>query len=145
MVGLLIDLNISPSQSATVLDTFGMKMCCTYLHAILAQRTGAALIPMTADPKPDGSCKITIHPPLDYPEGASGQEIAQLAWNNLEKIIRDKPEFWMWVYKHWRYRPKDATHRYPYYARESSRFEKLVREIGQESGRSGADSAAVPR
>jgi len=138
LVGLLIDLNLSPSQAATVLDTFGMKMCSTYLHAILAQRTGARLLPMTAYPRPDGSCLVTIHPPLDIQEGATGQEIAQMAWNFLEKVIREKPELWMWVYKHWRFKPKGATHRYPYYAHESGKFEKLVRAISEESG-------AVPR
>jgi lauroyl/myristoyl acyltransferase len=134
LVGMLIDLNLSPSQAATVIDTFGMKMCATYLHAILAQRTGARLVPMTAEPFPDGRVRVTIHPPLEYPEGATGQEIAQIAWNFLEKIIREKPELWMWVYKHWRYRPKGATHAYPYYAHESGRFEKLVSAISEESG-----------
>jgi lauroyl/myristoyl acyltransferase len=138
LVGLLIDLNLSPSQAATVIDTFGMKMCATYLHAILAQRTGARLVPMTAEPHPDGSCRVTIHPPLDFPEGATGQEIAQIAWNFLENIIRQKPELWMWVYKHWRFRPKGTTRHYPYYAHESGKFEKLVRAISEESG-------AVPR
>ena len=134
LVGMLIDLNLSPSQAATVIDTFGMKMCATYLHAILAQRTGARLVPMTAEPFPDGRVRVTIHPPLEYPEGATGQEIAQIAWNFLEKIIREKPELWMWVYKHWRYRPKGATHAYPYYAHESGKFEKLMSAISEESG-----------
>jgi lauroyl/myristoyl acyltransferase len=138
LVGLLIDLNLPPSQAATVLDTFGMKMCCTYLHAILMQRTGARLLPMTGDPKPDGSCKVTIHPPLEIPEGATGQQIAQIAWDYLEKIIRARPEQWMWVYKHWRFKPKGATHRYPYYSHESGKFEKLARAVSEESG-------AVPR
>jgi len=134
MVGLLIDLNLPPSQAATVIDTFGMKMCATYLHAILALRAGACLIPMTSDPLPDGRCRVTIHPPLEYPEGATGQEIAQIAWNHLEKIIRAKPELWMWMYKHWRFRPKGATHRYPYYSHESGKFERLLKALSEESG-----------
>jgi lauroyl/myristoyl acyltransferase len=132
LVGMLIDLNLSPSQAATVIDTFGMKMCATYLHAILAQRTGARLVPMTAEPYPDGRVRVTIHPPIEYPEGATGQEIAQIAWNFLEAVIRQKPELWMWVYKHWRYRPKGATRPYPYYAHESAKFEKLARTISEE-------------
>jgi lauroyl/myristoyl acyltransferase len=134
LVGLLIDLNLSPSQAATVIDTFGMKMCATYLHAILALRTGAALIPLTSDPLPDGRCRVTVHPPLVYPADASGHEIAQIAWNFLEGIIRQKPELWMWVYKHWRYRPKGATHAYPYYAHESGKFERLAKSLAAESG-----------
>jgi lauroyl/myristoyl acyltransferase len=133
-VGLLIDLNVSPSQAATVLDTFGMKMCATYLHAVLRLKTGARMVPMTAYPKPDGTCVVTVHPELQIPEGATGQEIAQIAWNFLEKLVREKPEFWMWGYKHWRFRPKDAQRRYPYYARESGKFEKLLKAVPEESG-----------
>jgi len=134
MVGLLIDLNLPPTQAATVLETFGMKMCATYMHAILVQRTGARMLPMLADPRPDGSCKVTIHPPLEVPEGATGQEAAQIAWNFLETVIRERPELWMWGYKHWRFKPKGATRRYPYYARESGKFEKLLGAISGESG-----------
>jgi lauroyl/myristoyl acyltransferase len=133
-VGMLIDLNVSPTQAATVLDTFGMKMCATYLHAVLHLKTGARLVPMTADPRPDGMCKVTVHPALEIPEGATGQEIAQIAWNFLEKLIREKPEAWMWGYKHWRFRPKGTARRYPYYARESGKFEKLMRAVPEESG-----------
>ena len=134
LVGLLIDLNLPPSQAATVIDTFGMKMCATYLHAILAQRTGARLIPIITDPLPDGRCRVTVHPPLEYPENATGQEIAQVAWNFLEGIIREKPESWMWVYKHWRFRPRETTRKYPYYAHESGKFERLVKALSTESG-----------
>jgi lauroyl/myristoyl acyltransferase len=133
-VGLLIDLTLPPSQAATVIDAFGMKMCATHLHAILAQRTGARLVPMTARPNPDGTCRVILHPPLEIPAGATGQEIAQIAWNFLEALIREEPELWMWVYKHWRYRPKGATRRYPYYAHESGKFEKLARAVSEESG-----------
>ena len=132
--GLLIDLTLPPTKAATVIDTFGMKMCATHLHAILAQRTGARLLPMTARPNPDGSCRVILHPPLEIPEGATTQEIAQIAWNFLEKVIREEPELWMWVYKHWRFRPKGATRKYPYYAHESGKFEKLAQALSEESG-----------
>jgi lauroyl/myristoyl acyltransferase len=134
IVGMLIDLNLSPSQAATVIDTFGMKMCATYMHAILAQRTGARLVPMTSEPLADGRCRVHVHPPLEIPEGSTGQQIAQMTWNFFEAHIRAKPELWMWVYKHWRFRPKGATHPYPFYAHESGKFQRLVRSLAEESG-----------
>jgi lauroyl/myristoyl acyltransferase len=133
-VGLLIDLNLPPTQSATVIETFGMKMCATFLHAVLAQRTGARLVPMTSEPRPDGTCGVEIHAPLEIPEGSSEQEIAQIAWDFFEKLIRRKPELWLWAYKHWRIKPKGAERRYPFYANESGKFEKLLREISEGSG-----------
>jgi KDO2-lipid IV(A) lauroyltransferase len=136
-VGLLIDLNLPPSQSATVIETFGMKMCVTHLHAILAQRAGARLLPVTTDPRPDGTCRVEAHAPLEIPPGASTREIAQMAWDFFEKVIREKPERWMWVYKHWRFRPKGATRPYPFYANESGKFEKLLRAVSEEAGTGG--------
>jgi Kdo2-lipid IVA lauroyltransferase/acyltransferase len=34
--GMLIDLNLRPSQAATVIEGFGLKMCVPVLHAVLA-------------------------------------------------------------------------------------------------------------
>ncbi|HEX4084077.1 MAG TPA: hypothetical protein VHY22_04140 [Chthoniobacteraceae bacterium] len=136
-VGMLIDLNLSPTQSATVIDTFGMKLCATYLHSILVQRTGAPLIPITSEPLPDGTCRVEIHPPLEIAPGSSVREIAQTVWDFFEARIQQKPELWMWMYKHWRYRPRGDSHPYPFYANESGKFEKLLRSVaeGQEKQR----------
>jgi lauroyl/myristoyl acyltransferase len=128
-VGMLIDLTVSPTQAATVIETFGMKMCATYLHCVLALRAGAHLVPMTSDPRPDGSCVVELHPELEIPEGADEREIAQIAWDFFEKRIRERPALWMWMYKYWRFRPKGAEHVYPFYANESGKFEKLLREV----------------
>lgn len=135
LVGMLIDLNLPPEQAATVIETFGMKMCSTYLHAVLAQRAGAALVPMTSDPLPDGRCLVELHPPLEIAEGATDHEIAQQAWDFFEQRIRARPELWMWVYKHWRFKPKGATHAYPFYANESGKFQKLLRKVEEEKVR----------
>jgi KDO2-lipid IV(A) lauroyltransferase len=133
IVGLLVDLNVSPSQAATVIETFGMKMCATYLHAVLAQRAGAKLVPVTSEPRADGTCLVEIHPPLDIPAGSTPRQIAQRAWDFFEQRIRLKPGLWMWAYKHWRFRPKGARHAYPFYANESGKFERLLRETGEKS------------
>jgi len=128
-VGLLIDLNLPPTQAATVIETFGMKLCATFLHAILSQRTGAALVPMTSEPLLDGTCRVQIHPALEIPDGSTPQQITQIAWNFFERLIREKPELWMWAYKHWRYKPKGDPHAYPFYANESGKFERLLRTL----------------
>ena len=127
-VGLLIDLNLPPTQAATVIETFGMKMCVTYLHAVLAERAGARLVPMTSEPQADGTCRLIIHAPLEIPPGSTQQQTTQMAWDFFEKVIRQKPELWLWAYKHWRYRPKGDAHAYPFYANESGKFERLLRD-----------------
>lgn len=126
-VGMLIDLNVPPTSAATVIDAFGMKMCVTILHAVLAQRAGSQLIPVITEPLHDGTCRIAVYPPVPIAADASVQQIAQACWDQFEPFIREKPEAWMWSYKHWRYQPKEATRAYPFYANQSAKFEKLLR------------------
>jgi len=131
-VGLLIDLNVMPSQASTIIDALGMKMCVTILHAVLVQRTDAVIVPMESEPLEDGSTKVILHPALKVPAEATIQEIAQACWNFFEPMIRAKPHLWMWTYKHWRFKPKGSARQYPFYANQSGRFEKLLKSIEQE-------------
>lgn len=134
--GLLIDLSLRPSQAATVVEAFrsgdggrlpGLEMCVPLLHAVLAQRAGALLIPVTSEPLPDGSCRIRALPPVEWPEGATLQEIAQRCWEPFEPLLHARPGEWLWPYKHFRYKPRGGTRAYPHYANESGKFEKLRR------------------
>lgn len=127
--GMLIDLNLPPTQAATVIEGFGMKMCVPLLHAVLAQRAGTLLVPLETQPQPDGTCRIIAHPAVEFPEGASLGEIAQRCWDTFEPILRARPELWLWPYKHFRFRPRDAARAYPAYANESAKFEKLLRGV----------------
>ncbi len=128
MTGMLIDLNQKPGQASALIEAFGMKMCVTLLHAMLADRGGALLVPCEADPLPDGVTRLIVHPPLEIAPGASLREIAQACWDVFEPILREKPHLWLWPYKHWRYKPADAARPYPFYANVSPQFEKLLRE-----------------
>ena len=121
--GMLLDLSLHPTEAATIIEAFGLKMCVSLLHAVLAQRAGTLLVPLEAVPLPDGTCRVIAHPPVDYPAGATPQEIAQRCWKVYEPIIRAHPEKWLWPYKHFRYRPRDAERPYPAYANDSSDFE----------------------
>lgn len=127
LAGLLIDLNLKPSQPSVVIDTLGMKMCVTFLHCLLAERAGARLIPVDSRSLPDGTSRVTFHKPLQIRPDSSRKEIAQTCWNFFEGIIKQNPELWIWSYKHWRYRPADADRPYPFYANVSKQFEKLLR------------------
>ncbi len=126
--GMLIDLNLRPDQSATVIDAHGgLKMCVPLLHAVLASRIGALLVPVETQPQPDGTCRVIAHPPLEVPEGASVREIAQRCWDAFEPIVHARPAEYLWAYKHFRYRPRDPKRSYPAYSNESGKFEKLLR------------------
>jgi KDO2-lipid IV(A) lauroyltransferase len=138
--GMLLDLSVHPTQAATIIEGFGLKMCVTVLHAVLAQRAGTLLIPFETVPLPDGTCRVIAHPPVDYPAGASRHEIAQRCWDIFEPIVRANPERWLWSYKHFRHRPRGATRPYPAYANDAPDFEKLRRRIRNEQTTPGRKS-----
>lgn len=127
MAGMLADLNRHPTEAATVIDAFGMKMCVTFLHAVLVQRGPAKLVPVAGISLPDGSCRVIFHEPLKLPADASLQQITQTCWDFFEPAIRAQPANWMWNYRHWRYKPKNAAREYPFYAQENIEFDRLAR------------------
>ena len=125
--GMLVDLALRLNHPGQVIDAFGMKMHVTCLHAVLHARTGVAMLPVTNVPHPDGTCTVTAHAPLVFPPGTELQEITQRCWDFFEPFIRERPELWLWNYKHWRYKPADARREYPFYAQVSNKFERVLR------------------
>ena len=126
MAGMLVDLNLRPSEAATVVEAFGMKMCVTFLHSVLVQRGPARLVPAEGRSLPDGTCEVIFHRPLEIPPDASFQQIAQQCWNFFEPTIRARPHEWLWAYRHWRYKPQQPARPYPYYAVPCTEFDRLI-------------------
>lgn len=128
--GVLSDLNLDPDEGSVIIDTFGgLKISITQIHAALARRTGALIVPCECRPLPDGRYRMVYHPPLEAPPDAQPAEIVQKCWDALEPSIREHPECWLWSYKHWRFRPSgDTSGRYPFYANPAKRFDKLLKK-----------------
>jgi Kdo2-lipid IVA lauroyltransferase/acyltransferase len=124
---LLVDLTIPPNEGAVAIDCFGLKTSVTAAHAWLHQRTGTPIIPAHSEPLPDGRYRIVFHPKIDNRETMTLQQIAQACWNSFEPYARKNPAPWLWMYKHWRYRPANADRPYPFYAQVSKRFDKIVK------------------
>jgi Kdo2-lipid IVA lauroyltransferase/acyltransferase len=125
-VFLLSDLTLKLRDAAVIIDAFGLKTRVTQIHAFLHLRSGAPILPWVTLPRPDGGCMIRLLPWLRFQPNTSYQEIAQACWNLFEPIIRAYPQNWLWVYKHWRYRPSVATRSYPFYANSSTQFDLEV-------------------
>jgi hypothetical protein len=66
---------------------------------------------------------VRLLPWLRFPSTMSYQEIAQACWNQFEPIIRENPDYWLWAYKHWRYKPSLPVRPYPFYANHSEQFD----------------------
>ena len=133
-IALLVDLTVRPRQGV-VIDCFGLKKSVTFAHAWLHERTGAPIIPAHCEPLPDGRYRVIFHPRIDNTAGMTYQQIAQACWNSFEPYVRKDPVPWLWMYKHWRYRPADAGRSYPFYVRASRAFEKITqRDQGNPTG-----------
>lgn len=131
-VTLAVDLTTSAKLPSVPIACFGMQTCVTFAHAWLHQQTGAPIIPTHCEPLPAGRYKLVLHPALQLSPKATHQEIAQACWDRFEPVIQRQPAPWLWMYKHWRYRPADAPRPYPDYANESPHFRKLLTRMEKE-------------
>lgn len=125
-VTLAVDLTVSAKLPSVPITCFGMQTCVTFAHVWMHQRTGAPIIPTHCEPLPGGRYRLVLHPELQTAPDATHQEIAQACWDRFEPVIRSRPAPWLWMYKHWRYRPAAAPRPYPDYANESPHFRKLL-------------------
>jgi KDO2-lipid IV(A) lauroyltransferase len=132
-VTLAVDLTVSAKLPSVPIVCFGMQTCVTFAHAWLHERTGARIIPTHCEPIGDGRYRLVLHPALEIPPEATHQQIAQACWEHFEPVIRRNPAPWLWMYKHWRYRPPNASRPYPSYANESPHFRKLLARTAKEN------------
>ncbi len=142
-VTLAVDLTVSAKLPSVPITCFGLQTCVTFAHAWLHKRTGARIIPTHCEPLPDGRYRLVLHPALEISPDATHQQIAQACWDRFEPVIRRNPAPWLWMYKHWRYRPAQAQRRYPEYANESPHFRKLLARMEKERAASMRTSEAI--
>jgi Kdo2-lipid IVA lauroyltransferase/acyltransferase len=125
----LVDLNVHPEQSAVAIQRFGCWSSISVLHVALAARTGLPLVPALALPLPDGRWQLRFMDPIPVGPDTPWQQAAQSCWDVIEPILRQQPESWMWLYKHWRYLPAGADPgQYPAYANRSRAFDRLFQQ-----------------
>lgn len=114
VVVVLIDQNMTADEGVFV-DFFGQPACTMKALAVLAARTGAAVLPGCIWRDPDGRHHHMAGGPALTPAPATGDSEADIRrWTQqytraLEDLIRQHPEQWMWMHKRWRTRPPGET------------------------------------
>ena len=63
----------------------------------------------TCAPLPDGGYLVRINRAFEPSAFATPAAMAQAVWDVFEERIRETPEAWLWMYKHWRYLPDTAS------------------------------------
>ena len=123
---LLVDLTVKAGSEAVPIECLDLKKSVTLAPAWLQQRTGGAIVPAHCEALAGGQYRLVFHPKIEIPTGSTYQEVAQACWDVFEPHIRSNPAPWLWMYKHWRYRPADAARPYPFYASFSRAFQEVL-------------------
>jgi lauroyl/myristoyl acyltransferase len=127
---LLVDLTLHPKMPSVAIDCFGFKTSVTSAHVWLNEQTGAPIIPAHTEPLPNGRYRLVFHPKVAT-TGKTFPQITQECWNSFEPYVKRNPAPWLWMYKHWRYKPATADRPYPFYARPHRRFDRTIAAAGE--------------
>ena len=115
-VALLIDQHMHSSDAIWV-NFFRRPAATTSTLAAIALRTGAAVIPVFAEPLPGGRYRFIYEAPVEPPpqDGPDAiREFTQRCTDVLEMHVRKKPELWLWMHRRWRDAPTpDAPGMFP--------------------------------
>jgi KDO2-lipid IV(A) lauroyltransferase len=105
-VGILIDQHISEREGAVV-PFFGRPASTATAPALIALRSGAAVLPVGITREPDrGRYRIRVGE--EVPIRRSGDLRADLVVNTarfnqaIEAMIRERPDQWFWVHRRWK-------------------------------------------
>jgi KDO2-lipid IV(A) lauroyltransferase len=108
IVAMLIDQDTK--VKSTFVNFFGMPAATPVGAALLAQRTGAIVVPGAIHLGEDNLQHVTVMPPI--PVVITGNEEEDLTINTqsfttaLEEFIREHPAQWVWLHRRWRTQPQ---------------------------------------
>jgi KDO2-lipid IV(A) lauroyltransferase len=108
-LGYVIDQN-QPLRHAIFPTFFGVPAATAPTPAVLAMRSGAAVVFVLSYPLGDGRHKVVFEGPLDPPD-TGDRERDVLAFmqdlnDRLERFVREHPEQWYWLHRRWKTRPE---------------------------------------
>jgi KDO2-lipid IV(A) lauroyltransferase len=102
-VGILIDQNASLDTGVFV-DFFGIPACAGTGFVKLAARSGATVIPGFAIwSETERRYVLRFYPPV--PMTGDAARDTQALQSQLESVIRNHPDQWLWIHRRWKTRP----------------------------------------
>jgi Kdo2-lipid IVA lauroyltransferase/acyltransferase len=106
-VAILIDQDAR--DEGVFVPYFGRPASTTPTLALLALRTGAAVLPVFARVRPDGRISVHAEPPMTVePTGDREGDILRVTAECtavVERWVRRYPEQWLWMHRRWKTRP----------------------------------------
>jgi len=111
---MLLDQNMTHNDGVFV-DFFGHKASTMPALAVLAARTGAAVLPTYTYRDPDlirHHCAVLPEIQIDRGHKDSTDSIVlntQKFTSALESIVDQHPDQWLWIHKRWKTRPEGES------------------------------------
>ena len=96
---LMIDQRVSEGIQS---NFFNAKAFTTTIPAQLIKKFNIPVVPIYIERTDKISFKIIIHKPVNFPENHSIQNITDELNIILEKMILNKPEYWIWSHNRWK-------------------------------------------
>jgi KDO2-lipid IV(A) lauroyltransferase len=103
-VGILMDQAVIPDEGY-VIDFLGRGAWTTKMPALLARKTGAAVLPAFIH-RTDGRHKIKIYPQVELSgdndkENAVKEDTKKFS-RYIEEYIKEHPAEWLWIHRRWK-------------------------------------------
>jgi KDO2-lipid IV(A) lauroyltransferase len=106
---LFIPIDQNFGTGGVFVNFFGRKAATAVGPVVLAQRTGAAILPCFIVRQPDDTHKIIFEPALSLEKGESTQDTVlvniQKLTDIIEAYIRKYPAEWGWIHRRWKSQP----------------------------------------
>lgn len=101
-VGLLVDQKLN---EGIPIPFFGRDAMTPSAPAELALRFNCPLVPVRIERLPNVHFKMTVYPPMQFPETGNKKEDVRILLTQLNAMIegwiRERPEQWFWVHRRW--------------------------------------------
>ena len=100
-------IGIVPDQNANeiFIPFFGKPAGTVLGPGVIAERTGAAVVPAFCHYVGEGKYHIKVYPELVAEPGyeTKGEGMMRAIGRQLEEVIRERPDQWLWIHDRWRY------------------------------------------
>lgn len=122
-VAMLLDQNTKPAEGGRFVDFFGLPVPVSAAAAALAHRTQVETCYGYCMAEADGTYRARCFAPIPPPAGGENEGDPEAVLTRqltalTERLVREYPEQWLWMYKRWKYvGPGRARHEYPFYAK----------------------------
>jgi len=116
IIGILIDHYTRERRGGILVPFLGIRAWTTAGPALLAQRTGAPVVPLHIRRVRDGYHRIEVEPALELPRGGGREQDVTTATALMNQVvgrwIREDPVPWIWSHRRFRHSPDAELRRH---------------------------------